>query len=46
VIAFKERIVEIYDEFKESGPGANDTNLDDGLVKMVEFKARIAEFNK
>lgn len=38
VIAFKEKIDELYDEFKEKGPGSNDTNLDDGLLLMVSFK--------
>ena len=46
VIAFKEKVEELYEEFKEKGPGANDTNLDDGLVLMTTFKAKIGEFNK
>jgi dynein heavy chain len=46
VVAFKEKIKELYEEYKEKGPGSHETSLDDGLILLANFKQRTADFNK
>ena len=43
---FKEHIKVLYVEYKATGPGSNDTQLDKGLELLIEYKEIVAELNK
>jgi dynein heavy chain len=33
-------------EYKQSGPGANDVDLDEGLEQLLRYRELVAEFNR
>ena len=45
VSALKSKIAELHDEYIATGPGALATNLDDGLVKMDDYKVQVEKLN-
>lgn len=43
---FKKALAELYVQYKEGGPGASTTSLDDGLQLLEYYKEKTAQLNK
>lgn len=43
---FKKALAELYEQYKEGGPGSANTSLDDGLQLLEYYKEKTAQLNK